>query len=171
MKSLTLDLTPEIRQILEAYVALQAQEQQLQAAKSALQEKLKSHMASVGPGKWIVEAGGAALKVVYRDSEEIEYDEPLLRSRLGERYAAILSPDIRKIRASLDRIGRFLEPALDIIGSPTRERVRRAIENGIAAREEFSGAFKRISKQSVAVMRARPDEGPDQGGEESGEKE
>jgi multidrug efflux pump subunit AcrA (membrane-fusion protein) len=160
MKILDIAITDEIRQALEQYVALQAEEQRLKETKAALQEKLKSHMAAAGSGNWFVEAGGSRLKVAYRETPEIVYNEELLRGRLGDRYTAILSPDARKIKDSLDRVSRYLEPVLGLVGSPSRAKVRAAVAEGIVRAEEFKGAFEKVTKQSLAVRKARPDEWP-----------
>jgi len=154
--------TPEILETLARYVALQEQERHLKEEKAELQGRLRTHMAPSGCSKWIVEAGGQKLKVACHTKTEIEYDEDLLASRLGERYKAILSPSLKKIRAALPRLGAYLEPVLAQVGSPDPEKVRAAVERGDVSTSEFDGAFVKTEKQTVAVMRVRlePDAGP-----------
>jgi hypothetical protein len=76
-----------------------------------------------------------------------------LHDRLGDRYPAILAPDLRKIRLHLDKLESLFTPILGLIGSPVPEKVRVAIENGTVNKESFAGAFKKTVKRFVAVGR------------------
>jgi hypothetical protein len=99
--------------------------------------------------------------VRYRETLVIEYNESLLRERLGERYSTILAPDLRKIRLHLDRIESVFSPILDLVGTPAPERVRSAIETGAVNKDEFTGAFKKSVKSYVAVSKSRAGDLPD----------
>lgn len=150
------ELTGEIEEALERYVEIQAEEQRMQEEKAMLQEKLKAHVAPTGCRNWVVEVKGVKRKVVYRETTDVEYDEDLLRTRLGDRYEAVLSPDMKKIRAKLPELAAVLSPVLTTIGSTDPAKVRAAIETGSIGREEFAGAFRKVRKQSVAVYRVKP---------------
>ena len=153
------DLTPDLAATLRRYLDIQAQELRLREEKSALQDKLAAYLAPRRMTSWYPELEGQPLKVRFHEATVVEYDEPLLRERLGPRFAATLAPDLRKIRRCLPEIASALAPVMDLVGSPAPDRVRAAIEQGLVRKEEFSGAFKKSVRRTVAVARARP-EGP-----------
>lgn len=103
---------------------------------------------------WYPKIDGQALKVRYHETTAIEYNESLLHNRLGDRYLSILAPDLKKIRANLDKLESVLTPVLSLVGSPTPDKVRVAIENGIVNKESFTGTFKKTVKRFVAVSKA-----------------
>jgi len=157
------ELPAEIETALRRYLEIQAQEQRLKEEKNALRERIGSHMAALSLNNWYPTVDGQALKVRYRETTAIEYDESLLQDRLGDRYTAILAPDLRKIRIHMDKLDSLFAPVLSLIGTPSPDKVRGAIENGLASKESFSGAFKKTAKRFVAVGRARTGEAPDYG--------
>jgi hypothetical protein len=145
------ELTAEIEMDLRRYLEIQAQEERLKEEKNALREKIGRHMAGLGLKYWYPKVDGQSLKVRYRETTAIEYDESLLQNRLGERYPAILAPDLRKIRRHLDQLESLFAPVLSLIGTPSPDKVRAAIENGLVSKQSFSGAFKKTVKRFVAV--------------------
>jgi hypothetical protein len=42
------------------------------------------------------------------------------------------------------------------IGTPDRDRVRAAVEQGLVRTEEFAGAFRKQTRARLAVMRMQP---------------
>ena len=158
MEEKTPVMTDEIRRVLRRYVEIQEQERRLREEKAELQDTLRGHMVPAGCSKWLTEAGGERLNVVCNEYVEIHYDDKLLRERLGDRFPTLLSPDIRKIRASLSRLEGCLAPVLAEIGSVDPERVRAAIESGHVTKEDFRGAFTRTRKHRIAVRRPKPDD-------------
>jgi len=151
------ELTAEIEAVLEEYTKLQQEERELKERKHALQEKLKAHLRGDGQRVWYPEVGGARLKISYRSVPQVEYDEEMLRTRLGDRYAAILEPDLRKLRAELPNLGNELEPLLGRIGSPSPEKVRAAIESGAVSPGEFKDAFTKSAREYITVAPVRPE--------------
>jgi len=149
------ELTAEIEETLTEYTQLQQEEQKLKERKHALQEKLKAHLCSSENNIWYPEVGDVRLKVSYRSTSNVEYDEETLRARLGERYRSLLKPDIKKLRAELPNLGSELAPLLDRIGSPSPEKVKAAVESGAVSADEFKGAFSKTRKEyiSVAVLK------------------
>jgi ElaB/YqjD/DUF883 family membrane-anchored ribosome-binding protein len=149
------ELAAEIEEALEEYTQLQQEEQALKERKHALQEKLKAHLRSDDKNIWYPEVRGMRLKVSYRSTSNVEYDEETLRARLGDRYTTLLEPDIKKLRAELPSLGNELEPLLDRIGSPSPDKVKAAVENGTVSTDEFTGAFTKTTKEyiSVAVLK------------------
>jgi hypothetical protein len=149
------ELPVEIEKALRRYLEIQAEEQQLKQEKHDLREKIGEHMADLQMKYWYPKIDGQALKVRYNETTAIEYNETLLHDRLGDRYLSILAPDQRKIRANLDKLESLFTPVLSLVGSPSPEKVRLAIEKGIVNKESFTGAFKKTVKRFVAVGKTR----------------
>jgi hypothetical protein len=147
------DLPGEIEKALRRYLEIQAVEQRLKEEKNDLRERIGAHMAGLEMKYWYPKIDGQPVKVRYRETTAIEYNESLLHDRLGDRYATILAPDLRKIRLHLDKLESTFSPVLSIIGSPSPEKVRIAIENGIVNKQSFTGAFKKTVKRFVAVAK------------------
>jgi hypothetical protein len=148
-------LPSEIESALKRYVEIQHEEQRLKDEKTMLQEKISRHMVGLEKKYWYPVIDAQTLKVRYRETSVIEYNESVLRDRLGERYSAILAPDLRKIRLHLSEIKSLFTPVLSLVGTPEPERVRAAIETGIVNKDEFAGAFKKTTKRYIAVSKAR----------------
>jgi len=149
-----LELPVEMEKALRRYLEIQAEEQKLKDEKSDLRERIGRYMADLQMKYWYPKIEGQSVKVRYRETTAIEYNETLLHDRLGDRYATILAPDLRKIRLHLDKLESLFTPVLSLIGSPSPEKVRLAIENGTVNKESFTGAFKKTIKRFVAVGKA-----------------
>ena len=153
------ELTAEIEEALKEYTQLQQEEQTLKERKHALQEKLKAHLRSDDKNIWYPEVRGMRLKVSYRSTSNVEYDEETLRARLGDRYRSLLDPDIKKLRAELPNLGNELTPLLDRIGSPSPEKVKAAAESGTVSADEFKGAFVKTVKEYISVATLQKHDG------------
>ncbi len=145
------ELTAEIEAALKEYTTLQKEEHELKERKQALQEKLKSHLRDGGDTVWNPEIEGVRLKVRFRSTSNVEYDEETLRRRLGDRYRTLLEPDIKKLRTELPNLEKELAPLLDRIGGLSPEKVKTAIKNGSVSAEEFKGAFTKSVKEYISV--------------------
>lgn len=154
-------LDAEITGILRRYLLIQGQENKLREEKTGLQEKLGEYMHKRDLRHWFPELDGQHLKVRCTENSVVEYNEDVLKERLGERYKAILGPDLRKIRRNLDQLASMFEPVLDIVGTPVPNKVRTAIEQGIVQQAEFTGAFKKSVKRIVGVAKVRPEDALD----------
>lgn len=156
-------LPPEVDRALARYLEIQQEERRLAQEKAQVRDTLTAFLDAQNWTRrfWYPTVSGQALRVRYNKDVAVEYDAELLRTRLGDRYERILKADPRKIREHLDDIEGHLEPVLGLIGSPHRDRVRSAILAGVAAKEDFEGAYKKTVKYSFAVMRARPEDLPD----------
>lgn len=141
---------------LRRYLEIQNSEAALKEEKSALQERLGRYMAGKSATLWMPEVDGQSLKVRRQSQQIVEYDEEVLRRRLGARYLSILAPDPKKIRAHLDELAPVLTPYLDRVGSPQPQTVRAAIEQGLVSKDDFAGAFRKEVRERVAVMKLRP---------------
>ncbi len=153
-----LELTTETEETLKEYTKLQQEEQKLKVRKQALQEKLKTHLRSDEKTTWYPDVGGVRLKVSYRSVSQIEYNEEILCMRLGDRYPALLEPDLRKLRAELPNLGKEPEPLLSRIGSPSPEKVKEAVEKGIICANEFKGAFSKTVKEYISIATLKENE-------------
>ena len=146
------ELTAEIEEVLKEYTALQQEEQTLKERKHALQEKLKAHLRTDDKNIWYPEVDGVRLKVSYRSTSNVEYDEELLRQRLGEHYNSLFEPDIKKLRTELPNLGNERAPLLNRIGSPSPDKVKAAVENRAVSADEFKGAFTKTTKEYISVV-------------------
>ena len=146
----------KIEDVLARYVEIQEREQILKEEKAALQDRIADHMEQSGQHQWFTRLGARELKVRCSTAVVVEYDEAKLQARLGERYAAILAPDPRKIRQHLNELDSTLAPVLSLIGSPVPEKVRAAVAQGLVKTAEFAGAFTKTTRRLVAVSRVKP---------------
>ena len=153
---ITTPVTPDIAKVLTRYLEIQQQDQELQAEKVRLQEALANYLAKQGDGTWFPVVAGTTLKVRYLRESVVEYDEEQLRTRLGDRFVHVLRPDPKKVRGHLAELEASLQPFLATIGSPDRDKVRAAIEQGLVRADEFAGAFRKSVKTRVAVAKAQP---------------
>ncbi|MFZ2657008.1 MAG: hypothetical protein WAX69_18895 [Victivallales bacterium] len=152
------ELTADVENVLLRYLEIQRITKELEDEKASLQEKITGHLSTKPGGFWFPVVKGIPLKIRYFRETEIEYDENVLRSRLGEKYRQILSPDMRKIRSNLPGLEEILAPVIEKIGSPDREKVRGAIETGAMHPEDFTGAFRKQTRTRLAVMRVQNEE-------------
>lgn len=148
-------LTPEIEEVLTRYLEIQEQQRALREEKTQLQDKLRAHLRGAQGSYWRVSVADTDLRIRHVDDVDVTYDEEALKERLGERYEQILTPDWRKVRRHLDEVGHYLEPVLGRVGSPDREKVKAAVEDGLIAADEFAGAFRKEVVTHIAVMRER----------------
>jgi hypothetical protein len=147
-------LTPEIERVLGRYLEIQRTEKEIEAEKVSLQEALAAFLGQEPDGLWYPTVAGTPLKVRLARETAVEYNEPLLRQRLADRYVHVLRPDPKKIRQHLAEVEPLLAPLLTEIGSPDRDRVRTAIEQGLVRADEFAGAFRKSQRVRLAVMRS-----------------
>ncbi len=147
----TLPLTPGIETLLKQYLLccshLEKKEEERMSTEQALTEQLGNR----SRGVWEIEAGGKKVRVEVRKQTQIEYDEDTLRKRLEDRYEAILKPDLEKIAPVLDQIEACFDHILGVIGSPSPDKVREAIEEGLVTREEFDGAFRKTTRAKISI--------------------
>jgi len=150
-------LPPHIKAALERYVEIQQIQQQLNDEKKHLQQMLKEHLRSGGKSViWSPRLQDLLVRVNYKRNVRVDYNEKLLRERLGDRYPEILSPDVKKIRRHLDEVEGLLKPALLIIGTPDRRKVQEAVTQGGMEFSLFQGAFQKKLDESIAVSARHP---------------
>lgn len=149
----SMDVPEELRAVLKEYESLQEQERHIRERKGELQQRLAAHMESLRASVWMPSVEGHLLKVRYRKSTRVDYNESVLSERLGDRYRSLLRPDIKKIRAHLDAVEPQLQAVLDLVGSPDPEKVKDAVASGVVSMDEFKGAFKKTETVHVSVSK------------------
>lgn len=154
----TPDLTPELTDILRRYIQNQEAEQRLREEKKLLQAELRQALEHMRGRFWYPTVDGVDLKVSHSRTEQVVYDDDVLNERLGERFALVARPDLKKMRQHMGQVETCLTPILNVIGSVDRSRVKEAVESGVVQAEEFRGAFRKRTVVRLAVMRQRPDD-------------
>ena len=141
----------------------------LQLDRKAIRDRITELLHYLGTDKLKVDAGDhtTSLRLIRRTV--VKYDEDLLRDRLGDRYESILEPDMRRVRKHLPEIGHLLQPALDLVGAPSRDLVEQRILDGSLAARDFSGAFEKTTTDVLYVRRqaSAADDEPGAGDEDA----
>jgi hypothetical protein len=145
-----------LEELLQRYDAVLQQLDALQDQKNELRQEIQQRLLAAGRAGAEIESDGKVLKATVRTRRVVEYDQALLRERLGERYRLVLAPDMRKIKANLEAVEPLLGPVIEECGSPSQDRVRDAIESGALQREDFRGAFSSEDRSTLYVRRVSP---------------
>jgi hypothetical protein len=149
----------EMAAMLIRYSEILDLEEGLRQEKAGLREQLYRAMTAQGLERFRTHVGEQGYKVSRREKVEVTYDEALLAARLGDRYREILAVDTKKVRKHLDAVAPLLAPQLELVGTPTRDRVRASIESGVLSVEDFAGTFEKRVSPMVYVSRIRDREG------------
>lgn len=149
----------ELADLLRQYRELTGEMARLEAEKVRLREAIKTRVQQQGRPASIV-MGDARIGARVKTSTTVTYDEEGLRRRLGERFRAILAPNVTKMRDHMEEVRPLVEPILDKIGSVSRERVQQAIESGCLKSEDFAGMFKKERKEVLYVRMEPMENGP-----------
>ena len=149
------NLPVEIEQALARYVEIQKESTVLQEEKYRLRDQIADYME--GKDTWLIspEVAGARFSVRNTVKTVVDYDEVLLKERLGDDYPLILWPDPAKIKKNLSLVAPLLTPILEQIGSPSPEAVKAAISGGKVKKELFEGAFKKRQTRLFSVSHER----------------
>ena len=147
--------TPEIETALKRYLEIQETEKALKEEKRALQAMIAEYMGRGGTDQWLPTIDGEPLKIRRSVRVKVEYDEDLLRERLGPKYVELLAPNAKKMAQRNAEVVQALGPLLAEVGSVDRDRVRAAVERGTIRVEEFSGAFEKTERPTVMVARQK----------------
>ena len=140
---------------LRRYVAIQRQAKQLEEEKQALRDRLVLHMSQQRRTWWKTQMDGTDINVKCTPITEVTYNELLLRERLGDRYVEILDVDLKKMKDHLPEAQPLLAPLLNLVGTPSREKVRDAIERGRIEPRLFDGAYTKTETHRFAVSSSR----------------
>ncbi len=152
------DIPEEMAAMLTRYAELIDLEEGIRREKAGLRDELYRLMGAQGMERIRTRVGEQGFKVSRRQKVEVTYDEELLASRLQERYREILAVDTKKLRKNLDEVAPLLESKLELVGTPTRDKVRAAIESGALQVEDFAGTFEKTVTPMVYVSRVKDPE-------------
>jgi hypothetical protein len=142
-----------VQEVLKRYVEIQEAVAKLETEKKQCREVLMAYMRETEQSLWSPSLDSKQVTVRYYPKTTIKYDEELLKQRLGDKYLHLLEPDMAKIKAHLHEVSPLLQPALQQIGSPSREKVKAAVEAGTIDRKAFEGAFTKVDASVFSVGR------------------
>ncbi len=125
----------------------------LQLDRKSIRDRITELLRYLGMDRLKVDAGDHTTSLRLTRRTTVKYDEDALRDRLGERYESILEPDMKRVRKHLPEVGHLLQPALDVVGAPSRELVEQRILEGSLAAADFSGAFVKTTIDVLYVRR------------------
>lgn len=146
------NLDGEAEAILREYAQLQQQEKKIRDKKLALRQRLDTHLPHETDHEIIwSNLDGKRVKISRAVKTKVNYDEKLLKQRLGGAYKEILVPDLSRIRRKMRDISDIFKPVLDMVGSPDRFRVKQAIDRGIVSPVDFDGAYEKKEEVNIAV--------------------
>ncbi len=149
------NLPVEIEQALMRYVEIQKESAALQDEKYSLRDQIAAYMEGKDASLISPEVDGSRLSVYNTAKTVVDYDEALLKERLGEDYKLILWPDPAKIKKNLSRVAPLLMSLIEEIGSPSQDAVKAAILDGKIKKELFDGAFEKRQTRTFSVTRVR----------------
>jgi len=143
--------TPQINDALRRYLSIQREMKKLEDERLSLRDIIARHMHTQQKTLWNTKVDEADVGVRCIPQTVITYDEHVLRERLGNRYTEILDVDIKKVKEHLAEATPLLAPILGLIGTPSREKVRDAIEQKRLDVHLFDGAYTKTETQRFAV--------------------
>ena len=146
------ELTEQIQASLTRYIEIQRAEAKLKREKAELAERLNRHLQLSGAKEWFTKVDRSQLKITARKWEKCEYDEELLKGRLGDRYKKILRPDGKKIWRRKEEVAVVLGDFLEEVGVPDPRIINNAIYEGLIDRAEVDGAVKKTERRYVTVQ-------------------
>ncbi len=146
----------DLQALLREYRQVEAEIDAMEADRQSLRLRIQEVMTAAGHDTESVTVDDETLFLVLEHRSEISYQEDTLRERLGEKYIGILDPDPRKLRRCPPEVRVALEPYLDRIGSPSRQRIRQAIETGALQASLFEGAYEKKRKTILYVKKRAP---------------
>ena len=144
---------PELRELLVELRQIQQRIEAMERDKADVRAKIQTLLEQLGHDDSYVRLDHGPVGLKLKTQEKVDYDEAVLSDRLGDRYRHILVPDLKKVRRHIDDVGVLLEPKLDLIGTPSRDRVEEAIREGLVDASEFRGAFRKTTKTTLYVSK------------------
>ena len=146
---------PTLPDLIAELDALEEQLEQLGERKAELRTAIADTMAASGLDNYQTAIGDRPIRVRITRQTKVDYDEDLLRERLGDRYTLLLEPDPTRIRKNMDVVEPLRDPVLDVVGAPSRERVEQLVRDGTIQAGEFSGAFSKEVRTTLYVRRKK----------------
>jgi hypothetical protein len=140
--------------LIRRYMEIQREIAVLEQEKERLRDSLVHELEGKVPPRWHSVIDGKSLWVLHGHKTTVRYDEPLLKERLGERYAEILEIDGMKVRKNRELVRPLIAPVLDRIGTPAAARVETAIRSGSLTIDAFKGAFSKTVTPYISIRAA-----------------
>lgn len=166
-KTVTSGLPAEIENALRRYIEIQKEAAALQEEKYRLRDLIGDYMKQKNAAMISPEVDGERLSVRNTVKTVVDYNEVLLKERLGSNYKLILWPDPAKIKKNLSHVAPLLMSIIEEVGSPSQDAVKAAIANGKIDKNVFSGAFEKRQTHLFSVS-AYHDRGQTVGEEAAG---
>ena len=141
---------------------VEQQLKQLAEDKQQIRDRITELLLLLGTDKLQVDLDDCSVNLKLTRRVRVQYDEQVLQQRLGDRYRSILAPDMKRMRKHMGEIEHLLEPAMDLIGAPSRDRVELCVQAGTMSVSDFVGAFDKQTTTTLYVRRARPRKEDDQ---------
>ncbi len=151
-----MDTNEALQALLQEYRQVESEIAAMEEERQSLRARIVEVMTAAGKDHVSLTVGNEPLFLVLEKRSEITYNENLLRERLGDKYIDILDPDPRKLRRYPPEMRDALIPFLDQVGSPSRDRIRDAIERGDVQQSAFEGAFEKTRKTILYVKKRPP---------------
>ncbi len=153
-----MDTNEALQALLQEYRQVESEIAAMEEERQSLRERIRELMTAAGKDHLSLTVGDETVFLVLEKRTDITYHEDLLRQRLGDQYAEILEPDPRKLRRVPAEMREALLPFLDQVGSPSRERIRAAIERGVIPQSAFKDAFEKTQRTILYVKKQPPRE-------------
>lgn len=151
-----MDTNEALKALLSEYRQVEREIEAMEEDRQGLRTKIMDLMKAAGKDHISVEVDEEPLFLVLEQRTEVVYNESLLRERLGDKYAVILDLDPRKLRRYPPEMREAVQPFLSEVGSPSRQRIRAAIENKEIPQSAFEGAFEKNHKTILYVKKRPP---------------
>lgn len=141
--------------LLARYSEIEQKLAALNEEREQIRTQIKSHLLGTGRHFLVAHQPNESFEIEVKHRVNVTYDEAKLKQRLGERYRLILEPDLKKLRQNLPQLKPALTPYLELIGSPTKERVQEKITSGEMQLDDFRGAFEKTSVDTLYIRRPK----------------
>ncbi len=145
----------EVRERLEKlsakYNTILEEEKQLKRKKEDVRSAIVALLAEMKSDK-VKLADSTSFTVKHK--VDTVYDEEALQHQLEARYIYTLAPDMKKIKANLEMLMPMLKEYMQVIGSPSQERIEESIEDGLLDAKEIEGSY--VTKEKDVLYAYHP---------------
>ena len=147
----------ELETLSESYNTLLEKEKQLKREKEDIRSAIIELLAEMKSDK-VKLADNTSFTVKHK--VETVYDEETLKHQLNAKYISILEPDMKKIKANLEILMPILEEHMQMIGSPSQEKIEASIEKGLIDVKEIEGSYVIKEKDVLYAYHPREQQKP-----------
>lgn len=150
-------LDSEVAAALRRYVAIQKESSALEEEKRALKDRIVALVKADKLPDPELKLDGETLWVRCTSKTTVTYDEAKLQAALGDAYAGILGVDAKKLKDHLAEADKLLAPILPQVGSPSRAKIKAAVEAHRLDPAKFAGTFTKETVDQLAVVHPSPE--------------